>query len=243
MKKFLSVFLILVTVVCLAACGDNNATTTTSTEVVGTQVEVGNGDGMTITMDEDNVRAILGAFTSEQLRITGDIYDYTLVLSAEVYNGVNGCRVEAIPAGGTTAEQVYFVDGIGCYVYDNDLQKYVSVVAPAGEDSTDTSDTTAPTGDNPPQSDVPVDFQYHEANNTALHERFSQYDLTPVGMAKDLSEYILVVSTRVAVVSGANVNVIEVYETDGTLTDYRLALGVENDYYYDSATQTYIALS
>lgn len=241
MKKFLSIFLILVMVVCLAACGDDAATTTTSTEVVGTQVEIGNG--MDITMDEDSVRAILGSFTSEQLRITGDIYDYTLVLSAEVYNDVNGCRVEAIPAGGTAAEQVYFVDGIGCYVYDNELQKYVSVVASAGEDSTDTSDTTTATGGNPPQSDVPVDFQYHEANNTALHERFSQYDLSPVGMEKELSEYILVVSTRVAVVSGANVNVIEVYEADGTLTDYRLALGVEADYYYDSATQTYIALS
>jgi hypothetical protein len=62
-------------------------------------------------------------------------------------------------------------------------------------------------------------------------------------MPKALSEYILVVTTRVAVVSGANVNVIAVHEKDGTLTEYQLALGAEQDYYFDSATQSYVALS
>lgn len=245
MKKFLSVFIILVLVVGLTACGGNNTdATTASTNVVGTQVDVSNNGGMAITFDEDNIRAILGSFTSDQLRISGDIYDYTLKLSSEVYNGVNGCRVEAIPAGGVSAEQVYFVDGVGCYVFDKASQKYVSVVADSVVDTSDTTDTSVGTTvNNPPQSDIPVDFQYHEENNKALQARFSQYDLSPIGMPKALSEYILVVTTRVAVVSGANVNVIAVHEKDGTLTEYQLALGAEQDYYFDSATQSYVALS
>ncbi len=250
MKKFLSLFLILVIVVCMTACGDNNsATTTTDTtavkEVVDTHAEIENNGGMVITMDEDTIRALLGDFTSEQLRISGDIYDYTLKLSAEEYNGMNGCRVEAIPAGSQDVERVFFVNGTVCMVYDDAQKKYVSIVASAEDDTTSSTDTAGgePPVVNPPQSDTPVDFQYHEGNNKALQERFSQYDLSPVGMAKQLSEYVLVVTTRTATVSGEKVSVIEVYEKDGTLTVYRLGLGTDVDYFYDYGAESYVALS
>lgn len=250
MKKYISLLLIFVIAVGLTGCGGDTDTaastdTTAVAEVVDTYAEIENNGGMVITMDEDTIRALLGDFTSEQLRLSGDFFDYTLKLSAEEYNGMNGCRVEAIPAGGTTAERVYFVNGTVCMVYDDAQKIYVSITAPTEGDTTSSTDTVEgePPVVNPPQSDVPVDFQYHEGNDIALHERFSQYDLSPVGMAKELSEYILVATVRTATVSGNKVSVIEVYEKDGTLTEYRLGLGTDVDYFYDYEAQGFVALS
>ena len=255
MKKYISIILVLIIVAGLTACGKDDASTTTTgttavVEMAESHPEIDNNNGgMVLTMDEDTIMALLGDFTSEQLRITGDIYDYTLKLSMEEYGGMNGCRVEAIPAGGNTAESIFFINGNVCLVYDNAQQKYVSILS-------GNVDTTVPNEDvddgaieesapvtNPNLSDSPVDFQYHEENNRLLHERFSKYDLSPVGMSKSLSEYIFLVTTRTATIDNKPVSVVEVYEKDGTLTVYRFGLGADKDYYYDYESQSYVELA
>lgn len=251
MKKYISIILVLIIVAGLTACGKDNASeTTTGTtaviEMADTHLEIDNDNGgMVLTMDEDTIRALLGDFTSEQLRITGDIYDYTLNLSMEEYGGMSGCRVEAIPAGGSTAESIFFINGNVCLVYDDAKQKYVSITS-GSVDTTVPEDSTTEESvpvTNPNLSDSPVDFQYHEENNNLLHERFSQYDLSPVGMSKALSEYVLVVTTRTATIGGKSVSVVEAYEKDGTLTVYRFGLGDGIDYFYDYESQSYVELS
>lgn len=244
MKKFFSIVLVLSFVIGLSACGGGGSDETTGTtqliEVEDTYVEIENNGGMSINFDVDTVKGLLGNFTSEQLRISGDIYEYTLVLSAEEYNGISGCRAEAIPAGGKKAEQVYFIDGYNCYVYDNALSKYVSVVSsPSGGNAVE-GETTDVSVNTP--ADSGVDFQYHEGNNTNLQAKFSAYDLTAVGLEKELSEYILVVTARTATVSDEKVSVIEVYEKDGTLTLYRLGVSASNYYYFDYSTDSYVLL-
>jgi hypothetical protein len=253
MKKYLSIVLVLFMVVGLTACGEDNKTNTTTgttavQEVVDTHAEIENDNGgMTLTMDEDTIKGLLSGFTSEQLGLKGDVYDYTLKLSAEEYNGISGCRAEAIPAGGKEAERVFFVDGVGCYVYDETSKKYVAILKPAVDDNTDTTDASDGTASEeiPPKSDSPVEFQYHAENNKLLHEIFSKYDLSPVGMEKEFSEYILVATTRQATVSKQKVCVIEVYEKDGALTIYRLGMNLDGgaDYFYDYKTKTYIELT
>lgn len=248
MKKIFSLLLVLFIVVSFSACGDDSDTTATSSntsatveEIIETYPAIENNAGMAISIDKDTIVSLLNGFTKEQLRLTDEIYNYEINISSENYNDRNGCKVEAIPQGATEPERVFFIDGINCYVYDDALGKYVSVVSDSVGGGAE-GETEASVGGNTPL-DSTITFQYHEGNNNTLQSRFSVYDLSVLGMDKALSEYILVVTSRVATVSGESVSIIEVYEKDGTLTSYLLAMGSSADYYFDYSADSYVALN
>ncbi len=258
MKKYILMLTALVCVVALSGCGGNGGVFgNEETEPTVIQIE---GSGISIDMDADAAKVLLGIYTKEELGLEKDFDEYDIAISGTKYEGVAGVKVEAFDPEGKkdapAAGVFMIVDGKN-YKFDAKQNKYVliggeQVTAPdttakaepvTSEDGqiieTEPVETTKPIPDDPS-----ITFQYHKGNNAALQEKFANYDISPLGLASRLTDYVFIVTGRAGTTSdGTAITVVELYTKSGENTGIQFGISESSDYYYDKDAKTYVALT
>lgn len=258
MKKYILLLTALICVVALSGCGGNGGVFgKEETEPTVIQIE---GAGINIDMDADAVKVILGIYTKEELGLKKDFDEYDIAISGTKYEGVAGVKVEAFDPEGEkddpAAGVFMIVDGKN-YKFDAKQKKYVLIgnqqtSSPAttvkaepvtSEDGqiieTEPVETTTPIPDDPS-----ITFQYHKGNNAALQEKFAKYDISSLGLANRLTDYVFIVTGRAGTTSdGTTITVVELYTKSGENTGVQFGISESADYYYNNDTKTYVALT
>ena len=237
MKKYFALVLTLVMLLSLAACGGNKFVNDPhALETADTYYGVEN-DGGTINLTPDSAKVMLGVYTAKQLGLKNTIDQYDLVLSATVFEGENGCKIEAFAEGEKKAEGTFMIIGTQCYVFDAKANKYVLL-------STGSTKTTAPkstsSADTIPD-DPEITFPYHKENNYLMRQRFSEYEYEKLGLAKEVDEYVFVVNGKKGIaIDTVEVYYVDVYEKNGENTGVRLGFSASgDDYIYNSEYKVY----
>ncbi len=256
MKKYILLLTALICVVALSGCGGNGGLFgKDETEPTVIQIE---GSGISVNMDADAVKVILGIYSKDELGLQKEFDEYDIAISNTKFDGVAGVKIEAFDPEGKkdapAAGVFMIVDGKN-YKFDVKQNKYVLIggemtTKPAttkaepvtSEDGqiieTEPVETTKPIPDDPE-----ITFKYHKGNNAALQEKFAKYDMSPIGLANRLTEYVFIVTGRTAVTSeGTAVSVVELYTKSGENTGVQFGISDTYDYYYNKDTSTYIAL-
>lgn len=258
MKKYILLLTALICVVALSGCGGNGGLfgkDTTDPTVI--QIE---GSGISIDMDADAVKVILGIYTKEELGLEKEFDEYELAISGTKFEGVAGVKIEAFDPEGKKddpAKGVFMIVDGKNYRFDAKQNKYVLI---GGEKATTPATTlkvepitsedgqiieTAPVETTKYIPDDPsITFQYHKGNNAALQERFAKYDISPLGLANRITEYVFIVTGRAGVTSdGTAITVVELYTKSGENTGVQFGISETADYYYNNDTKAYVALT
>ena len=222
-----------------AACGKNEEDDGKTLETAETYVEI-TGNAGSLTLDENVAITLLEVYDKELLGLSKDIYEYELKLSATRFMEKDACLVEAFLEGAEKPEGTFVILGQQCFVYMAKTKKYVLLTTSGlteietnpSESSQDEITTTEP------------DFIYDESNNEKLHDKFSSYSQDKLGLEKDLSEYILVVTgTTTTAENGETVYVIRLYEKTGEATNYTIAFNENGNYVFNYDINRYTKLS
>lgn len=239
MKKIIAILLILSCIAVFAACGKNEEDDGKTLETAETYVEI-TGNAGSLTLDENVAITLLEVYDKELLGLSKDIYEYELKLSATRFMEKDACLVEAFLEGAEKPEGTFVILGQQCFVYMAKTKKYVLLTTSGlteietnpSESSQDEITTTEP------------DFIYDESNNEKLHDKFSSYSQDKLGLEKDLSEYILVVTgTTTTAENGETVYVIRLYEKTGEATNYTIAFNENGNYVFNYDINRYTKLS
>ncbi len=258
MKKFVLIITALVCVLALSACGGGGSLFGGDvTEQTVIQIEGGN---FSVDMDADAAKVILGAYTKEQLGLDKDIEEYNITIQGTKFEGVAGVKIEAFdPEAGkdSPASGVFMIVDGKNYKFDAKQNKYVPIVSDSADNNATTApvqvtsedgsvaETQAPVETTTPIPDDPeITFQYHKGNNAALQERFADYDITSLGLANRLTEYVFVVTERSGFTSdGTPINIVLLYTKSGEETGVQFGISENADYYYDKDAGAYVALT
>lgn len=239
MKKIIAILLILSCIAVFAACGKNEEDDGKTLETAETYVEI-TGNAGSLSLDENVAITLLEVYDKELLGLSKDIYEYELKLSATRFMEKDACLVEAFLEGAEKPEGTFVILGQQCFVYMAKTKKYVLLTTSGlteietnpSESSQDEITTTEP------------DFIYDESNNEKLHDKFSSYSQDKLGLEKDLSEYILVVTgTTTTAENGETVYVIRLYEKTGEATNYTIAFNENGNYVFNYDINRYTKLS
>ena len=239
MKKIIAILLILSCIAVFAACGKNEEDDGKTLETAETYVEI-TGNAGSLTLDENVARTLLEVYDKEILGLSKDIYEYELKLSATRFMEKDACLVEAFLEGAEKPEGTFVILGQQCFVYMPKTKKYMLLTTSGlteietnpSESSQDEITTTEP------------GFIYDESNNEKLHDKFSSYSQDKLGLEKDLSEYILVVTgTTTTAENGETVYVIRLYEKTGEATNYTIAFNENGNYVFNYDINRYTKLS
>lgn len=253
MKRFLLIALAIVLVFSLGACmGDDTNGPHIGNKEAGfdenatENLNIANNAG-TLSIDEDTVRELLSPFSAEQTGLSADVYDYMFTLSEATFNGQSACKAEAFLVGEDGVKGIFFISGNVCYRYDNSQNKYYLLTAGETieieaqvqvkneEQETESSNTPSTTVRTP--EDVADD------NNSVMHKRFAKYDLSGIGLTKDISEYDFQMTSKpVTTIDGTTAYVVYLME-NGQYTNFTFAFSPEKDYYYDREADEYKPLS
>ena len=250
MKKYILLLAALMCVIALSGCGENGGLFgKDTTEQTVIQIE---GSGLNVDMDADATKVILGIYSKEELGLAKEFDEYDIAISVTKFEGVQGVKVEAFdpeaekdaPAAGV----FMIVDGQN-YRFDAKQNKYVLIggskapqttasAEPVTSEDGQVVETTQPIPDDPE-----ITFQYHKGNNAALQEKFAGYDISPVGLANRLTDYVFVVTANTGYTADGNtVTIVELYTKSGENTGVKFGISESADYYLDSATGSYVAL-
>lgn len=258
MKKYVLIITALACVLALSACGGGGSLFSGDvTEQTVIQIEGGN---FSVDMDADAAKVILGAYTKEQLGLEKEIDEYNIAIQGTKFEGVAGVKIEVFDPEAdkdSPAVGVFMIVNGKNYMFDAKQNKYVLIVSESVNNDTtvapvqDTSEeasqveTQAPVETTTPIPDDPaITFQYHKGNNAALQERFAAYDITPLGLANRLTEYVFVVTERTGYASdGTAINVVILYTKSGEETGVQFGISDSGDYYYDNDAAAYVALT
>lgn len=239
MKKLIAILLVLTCISIFASCGKEQEEDGKALETAETYVEITGGAG-SLSLDENVARTLLEVYDKEILGLSKDIYEYELRLSATRFMEKDACLVEAFSEGAEKPEGTFVILGQQCFVYMHETQKYmlltvsgVTEYETASKESVqDESTTTEPS------------FIYDENNNRKLQEKFSSYSKKTLGLKKELSEYVLVVTgTTTTAENGETVYVIRVYDKTGKATNKTLAFNENGNYVFDYEINRYTKLS
>ncbi len=242
MKKIFLVLISVTLVLSLAACGDSNLNEeTTQAEVV----EVSNATGG-VTVSEDTFKEIIALYPAEVTGLNADVYDYSFNLSAIKLNGKDACKAEAFIEEGKV-EATFALAGLTLYKYNETAKAYnmLTLNGPADETLVESDETLPPkestTASGKTETTLPIktDEQIKDENNSVLHKRYAEYDLSKVGLEKPITSYeFQVTGTPAVAADGSDVYVIYLLE-NGEYTNYKFAINNDHDYYYNTKTEQY----
>lgn len=258
MKKYILLLIALICVVALSGCGgDGGLFGNDETEPTVIQIE---GSGINVDMDADAVKVIFGIYDKEELGLKKDFDEYDIAISSTKYEGVEGVKIEAFDPEGKkddpAAGVFMIVDGKN-YKFDAKQNKYVLIGGEVASTPAETAKAESVTSEDgqiietePVETTVPIPddpsitFQYHKGNNAALQEKFAKYDISPLGLANRLTDYVFVVTSRTGATSdGTAITVVELYTKAGENTGIQFGVSESADYYYDNDSKTYVALT
>ncbi len=156
-------------------------------------------------------------------------------------NGETACKADAVIGDSKNFEATFLIEGTTCYKYDAATKTYKLLTADGAvdtditvEDENEPEKTTAD-----PTAFVKTDEQINDENNDVLKSRYAKYDLSKVGLPKDISEYEFQVTGKQATASdGEKVYVIYLLE-DAQYTEFKFAVGTSKDYYFDKEDQAF----
>ncbi len=266
MKKFISLCLVSLILVAFCSCGRGEEDDGKALLTADSTINVTSNAGV-ITLNEDVAAIMLGVFSPEHLGLSDVIESYTLKLGATKVFGNDACLVEAYAEGSDSPEGIFAILGQDCYVFKNNQYMLLtaggpvevttnpSVTSSANEsagDETESLDATEATAEAVSQSatqpqtnpQLPSGMQYNEANDKNLKETFSSYSKETLGIEKELEEYVLVAAGGTAIaVDGEKVYTVQIYEKDGTKTEYKLAISDNGPYKYNTETQKFEKLN
>ncbi len=253
MKKISAIFLTVILVFTICACGktegdrtsdvsgqSNPSASLQATESVSNNAQ---GDAVPVTnpnvnldITQEGVKAYFDTYFSvvdiKSLGMSGEsIDDYTIAISPVDYKGVASAKVEMTPVGGSAVEKIFVFSGTSVFMYDEANAAYL-FLSPKGPVAL-------------VESDEPVtdeDDVLQDENSKAITADLSKYDVTPLGLPKDISAYKYETTMDLASSEdGKKLCVIKIFDGEAE-TDYKIALAISGDvqyYYFDSATDAY----
>lgn len=239
MKKIIAILLVLCIVVAFAACSKNknNKTDDEVLETAETYIAVSGNSGSML-LDESLARSMLEIFPKEDLGLSKDVFEYELRLSVTRFMDADACLVEAFNENEESPEGTFVIAGQDCFVYNSETQKYMLLT---GDGAVEVAPVTTQKEDS--QSITEQTFNYDVENNEKLQERFASYDKAALGLEKDLSEYVLVVSgTTTTAKNGETVYIVRLYEKNGGATNYTIAFNENNNFAFDYNENKYVNL-
>lgn len=208
-------------------------------------MEIANDSG-SLSIDEDTIKDMLSAYSADQTGLTADVYEYVFKLSDATFNGQAACKAEAFMAGEDDIKGVFFVSGNVCYRYDYVNDVYYLLTANDTvevEAQVNVKNDKDPVSDGAPSTTMRTVEDINNDNNTVMHKRFAEYDLSAVGLPKAISEYdFQMTGNPVTTIDGTTAYVVYLME-DGMYTEFVFAFSPEKDYYYDPAADEYKPLS
>ncbi len=238
MKKLLAILLILSCLAVFASCGKNEEDDGKALETAETYVEI-TGNAGSLSLDENVARTLLEVYPKESLGLEKELYDYELKLSATRFLDNDACLVEAFLEGAEKPEGTFVVLGQRCFVYNNKTQEYLLLTANGAVEF----ESSSVGGTEEASSTTEPAFSYDEENNKKLQEKFSSYGKNKLGLEKEISEYVLVVSgTTTTAENGETVYVIRLYEKTGEVTNNTLAFNENGNYIFDYDINRYVKL-
>lgn len=231
-KKFLSIILVVITLVSFASCGGKESF---GNENKNSDVIEIDGVSGTVSLDESTIKELLSAYPQKVLGLKKKINEYSLKLSADTYKEMKACKIEAYLGKEKTPEATFLYVADTFFIYDAKKEKYLRLTVDGVVDDAKKKEETT--------KKVITDEEIQDKNDSVLHKRYKKYDLSVVGLPKDISEYELLVTGNPAKASdGKQVYVIKVLEKDGTDTGYRFAVGEKNDYYFNVKKDAFVKL-
>ena len=242
MKKYFALSLVLVMLICFASCnGKEYEDDGKALETADTYIAVENNNG-SINFNEDTVKTLFGIYTPQQLGLKNTIDNYRLVLSATKFEGKAGCKIEAFAEKSETPEGVFMIIGNTHYVFNKGQNKYVPIATKITQKPA--ADTTAEVTEGTTALNIPDDpeisFQYHKENNYLMRERFSKYDYKALGLTKELTEYVFIVTgTPATATDGEKVYTVTVHEKNGDETGVKLAFSEKGEYIRNAEKQAF----
>ncbi len=238
MKKIIAILLILSCISIFASCGKNKEQVDDgkALETAETVVEI-TGSAGSIDLDENVARTLLEVYDKESLGLSKDIYEYELKLSPTRFMEKDACLVEAFIDGAEKPEGTFIILGQQCFVYNQKRKEYLLLTVDGPVKPVSTTENSEQ-----PSTTEPA-FKYDEENNRKLQEKFSSYSKSKLGIEKDISEYILVVTgTTTTAENGETVYIIRLYEKTGEITNQPLAFNEDGNYVFDFETNQYVKL-
>jgi hypothetical protein len=265
MKKFISLCLVSIVLIAFCSCGRGEEDDGKALLTADSTINVTSNAGV-ITLNEDVVAIMLGVFSPEHLGLSDVIESYTLKLGATKVFGNDACLVEAYAEGSDSPEGIFAILGQDCYVFKNNQYMLLTADGPVEVTTSPvvTNSTDESAGDETeslegigtteavsqaatqPQTNpqLPSGMQYNEANDKNLKETFSSYTKETLGIEKELEEYVLVAAGGTAIaVDGEKVYTVQIYEKDGTKTEYKLAISDNGPYKYNTEIQKFEKLN
>ena len=242
MKKYISLFLALIFVLSLGACGSGQEDDGKALETADTYIDIQNNGG-SIDLTEDTAKTLLGVYTPQQLGLQKEIYEYTLKLSATKYNDTEACKVEALDEDSNNVTATFMIVGSDCLVYDKKQAKYISLsnsgktdkpsASVAGDENIETTTINIP-------DDPEITFQYHKENNYLMQQRFSKYDIATLGLSKPIEEYVFIVNGKSGyALDGSFIYYVDVHEKNGDKAGVTLGFSEDAEFIYDSEVALY----
>lgn len=253
MKKFLALLLAVMLVVSLTGCKGNSSDDggNVSNENSALNEAVSNGittdpDTGAISMDENVVKELLSVYSADALGLSEDVYDYAFKLSQATLNGEACCEAKAFLIDPVKPEGIFYIVGTKCYRYDEAENKYYLLTSEGAQAAdveieaakSEVSTTEGTTVKQRTEEDI------DDENTKVLRDRYSNYDLSVVGLPKPITEYEFKATGKTGTAEdGTPVYVIYLME-DGQYTEFTFAIGTNGkDYYYDSVADEYKVLS
>ncbi len=236
MKKIISLILAIVSVLsvfALCSCTDNSDEKSEGSKE-NQNVVIGEGDNA-LSVDEGTIKDLLSAYPQKALGMKKTIYDYDLKLSESKLEKQGAVKIEAYLDGAEKPEKTFMFLGAQFYIYDAKKEKYLKLTVNGPvEDTTKKAETTAK---------VLTKEEVEEENNSVLHKRYKNYDLSVVNLPADINEYeFLVTGTSAKASDGKDVYVINLLDKSGNDTGIRFAVNDDADYYFNKEKDTYMKL-
>ena len=180
-------------------------------------------DAGTVSLTEETVRSMLGAFDKKVLALDKELSEYTLRLSQGTVLEHDACIAEAFDGEAAEPAQQYAIIGYNCFILDKESGEYLIMTKDGSFPVSLKSDETETVENG--------DFTYDADNHKVLLEKFKKYTPAQLGTEKEITEYILVTKGNMSTASnGETVYTVFLYEKDGMRTDYMLAFN-ENGVY------------
>lgn len=221
--------LVIALVFCACEKGTDNTLETADTEITVT------GENGNVSLTEDVAKEMLGMFSAEVLGLEKEIGEYDVKLSSTRLFDSDACLVEALNEDESVAG-TFAILGYDCFVFDSKTNEYLML----------TQNGTAKVEKNKGETETAQngsEFTYDVENHKVLLERFSKYSKEELGFSKELSEYILCVSTvNFTDDDNKTVYVINVFEKDGTPSGFSLGFNEDSDYVFSKDAQAYVKL-